>query len=813
MRPRSAPLHLAVLVATLATVEVTAQTPTELEEIIIIGEKQGKTLQDTDTSTYVVTPEAIERLNIVDLEDALRRAGNAGLATVGSGRNDQFVLRGVPSGGVTAGTTPVATLIVDNAFVPNQAAGATISNAWDVSQIEILRGAQSTLQGRNSLIGAIVVNTREASFDPDLRARVTYGTANSYELSVAGGGTLIKDQVAGRLSAQRLSSDGFVRREDGRRGDPESGTLLRGKLRIEPTALPNLRWDLAASYLDEDDGSVLVDAEDPDRRLQSFDIPTRTNRDIRTFSSYLTYELNDQWNFTSVTSYAELETKEIADFDGQPDQGAPASPIRIDDRDQSDWLQEFRLNYSNGNNLSFLLGGLYAERANDDVTQTEQTFPIPPIDIAIFGLNNVYEGATAAATGGLVSIGVPADAPRVLTDPLLLGPTLALRSDFNFGPEFDTFAVFGEVNYALSSKFTVTAGFRYEEEDALYRGFQFNQPIEPSDVAALTPAGNPGLGPAVQTSLTQALQPQLGAGAGAAAADATQNILPAYSGIVSQVVIIANGGNENTLIPIDLDEKQSFDVFLPKLVLRYQLTDDVSLAASVQRAYRPGGIGINPVRVQTFVFDQELSWNYEVSLRALFAGGKGLFNANVFFIDWEDQQIEIQLSDTPQDTATENVGASELYGMEAQLQYQLSERLELFASIGLNNTEITEADEANAALVGDEFPFAPGYSGSVGLFYDHPSGLSASFDLNFQGESEPLLPNNSGSDPEFGSGLKNDSWLIANARIAYDTENYSAFVFGSNLFDRTYLVNADALAGNAVVGEPRVIGVGFQLEF
>ena len=789
-----------------------AQEAAALEEIIIRGEKQGKTLQDTDTSTFVVTPEVIDQLNIVDLEDALRRAGNAGLSTTATGNNDEFVLRGVPSSGVTSGSTPVATLIIDDAFIPTQAAGSTISNAWDVQQIEILRGAQSTLQGRNSLIGAIVVNTREASFEPDFRGRATYATASTYEASIAGGGTLIKDQVAGRLSLQRLSSDGFIKRADGQLGDPEETTLVRGKLRIEPTALPKLRWDIAASFLDEEDGSTLVDANDPAERLQTFDILARTDREIGTFSSRLSYEISEFWDFTSVTSYAQLETDEVADFDGLPDQGAPATPLRTNIRDQSDWLQEFRFNYSNGNNLSMLLGGLYAERESDDFTRAVQTFPIPPVDITLFGLNSVYEAATAAATEGAVSIGTPPGAPRLLDDPLLLGNAAPLASDFNFGPSFNTWAVFGEVNYDLSPKLTLTAGFRYEEEEASYEAFQVNQLLDPSDAAAITATGNPGLAAAIESSLSAALQPQLGAGAQAAAASATPNIVPAYGNLVERVVIAVNGGNENVLLPLTLDEEQNFEVFLPKFVLRYNFNDQVSLAASAQRAYRPGGIGINPIRGETFVFDQEFSWNYELSLRAEIADGRGLFNANVFFIDWEDQQIEVQLSDTPQDSATENVGASELFGMEAQFLYAASERIDLFASIGLLHTEITEADEGNENLIGDEFPFAPSFSGSAGISYRHPNGLHATFDFNFQGESEPVLPNNSGPDPLFGSGRLNDSWITANARIAYEAESYSTFLFASNLFDRTYLVNADAQAGNAIVGEPRVIGLGFQFE-
>ena len=790
-----------------------------MEEIIVTAEKRGQTVQDTATSMVIVTPERINELNIVNLDDALLRVGNAGFTSVGSGSNEQFILRGVQSGGVTPGTTPVATLIVDGAFIPNQAAGATISNAWDVRQIEVLRGAQSTLQGRNSLIGAIVVNTEEPTSEWDLRGRATYAEQNTWETSIAFGGPIIDDQLMFRIAAQRTETDGFIERLDGSDGDAEESTLIRGKLRFEPDALPALRWDLVTTYSEEEDGNVLVSAEDPYERIQVADIPSTTDREILTFGSTLTYEINERLEFTSVTSYARLETEEVQDFDGQPDTGAPISPIRLNERENEDFLQEFRLLYDNGNGFQALGGLLYAFRGNDDDTRVAQGLAAPGLDLGnasflgIPGLDPTYRSVTSSVTGGAASIATPATAPRRLNDPLLVGDSVILGSDFVFQPEFDTFAIFGEASWDLSDSFTLTAGFRYEREDASYEAFQSNRLLEPSDQQALTPEGNPGLAPAIEAALVTDLTPILGADqAAAAAAAAVPGITPAYADTLEGVLIAVNGGNENALVPVSLDEDESFEVFLPKLVATWNLNDNVSLAASVQRAYRPGGIGINPVRAEAFIFDQEFSWNYELALRSITMDGKLLLNANLFWIDWEDQQIEVQLSGTPQDSATQNVGESELYGIEVQGTYNVTDNLQLFASIGFVETEITGTDDSNADLEGDEFPFAPAYSGSVGFTYQHPSGFGATVDASFLGESEPLLPNNSGPDPAFGSGLKNDDVVLTNARLSYRWDRFTGFVFGSNLFDEEYLVNADALAGNVIVGDPRIVGAGFTFD-
>ena len=189
-------LAATTLQATAQDSDVETESEARQETIVVTGEKQGRSLQDTVASVDVTTAEDIEALNIVDLEDVLRRVGNAGFVTTGSGRNEQFTLRGVQSQGVTGGTnTPVSTLYIDGAVVPNQAAGAAISNAWDVQQVEVLRGAQSTVQGRNSLIGAIVVNTVDPTDEFDWAARATYANETTYELSGAIGGPIVEDQV------------------------------------------------------------------------------------------------------------------------------------------------------------------------------------------------------------------------------------------------------------------------------------------------------------------------------------------------------------------------------------------------------------------------------------------------------------------------------------------------------------------------------------------------------------------------------------------------------------------------------------------
>ncbi|MEM1381773.1 MAG: TonB-dependent receptor [Pseudomonadota bacterium] len=810
---------LAMSSASALAVQTAAAQDGSDDEIVVYGEKVVRSVQETTTSVDVVTAKDIDRLNIIDLEDALRRVGNAGFVTTGNGRNEQFTLRGVQSQGVTGGTnTPVAQLYVDGAVVPNQAAGAAITNAWDVAQIEVLRGAQSTVQGRNSLIGAIVVETVDPTNEFTWDAQVRYGEFGTYDVAGAFGGALINDQLLFRVSAQYAESDGFVERPDGSNADEEETTVLRGKLLFTPLALPDLRAEFTTIYTDEVDGSALVDRDNPGARVSSQDVATVTERQLNLYSLNVTYGLSDAVDLVSLTTYSQLETDEVADFDGLSAFPFEFTPTRDDIRDQTDFQQEFRVLFDT-DRLSGLFGVLYAERKADDQSDVTQVFPVAAadVDLAGLGLDQVYQGVTAAATMGAISIPTPASAPRLLSDPLIFGPSLSLASDFVFRPEFETTAVFGEVTLNATDALDLTVGLRYEQEDASYQALQTNTILEASDILATTPGGNPGLTSAISAALVNDLTPFVGAPTAAAiGAGAAPQITPFYAQFATGAVLQVTG--PNFFNPIDISENQNFDAWLPKFVATYQISDSLGASLSAQKAYRPGGLGINPVRNRIYAFDPEFSWNYELALRYLSSDGRVRLNANIFAIDWTDQQLEVALSNTAQDTEVLNVGESRLYGAEAQLDVSVTDNLDLFATVGLLDTEVTEDGRDGSPLEGDEFPFAPAFNGTVGFSYENQAGFSLTVDANYIGESEPLLPNGQTATillPNFMPGVvgdqSNEAATIVNARIGYRINDMAeAFVYGSNLFDNDYIANAEAAGGSVVLGEPRVVGVGLR---
>ncbi len=266
-----------------------------------------------------------------------------------------------------------------------------------------------------------------------------------------------------------------------------------------------------------------------------------------------------------------------------------------------------------------------------------------------------------------------------------------------------------------------------------------------------------------------------------------------------------------------------FNAFLPKGVVTYNFTDDFSLSASVQRAYRAGGLSFNGFRAALPIpgggsaddqavleaagivnsFEPEFTTNYELALRSQWFDRRLTVNANTFYIKYSDQQINIQLSSNPLDTLTDNVGESRLVGFELETFAQPTERLNLFANVGFSDTEFTDGSDVvgSADLTGFEFPFAPTWTAGAGARYVHPTGLFGNARFRYTGDSFGNAENDS-------TGV-NDQFVTIDLTAGFQNELFLAEVFVTNLFDDEYLTfnpNDPSFGGVASAGDPRVVG-------
>jgi outer membrane receptor protein involved in Fe transport len=259
-----------------------------------------------------------------------------------------------------------------------------------------------------------------------------------------------------------------------------------------------------------------------------------------------------------------------------------------------------------------------------------------------------------------------------------------------------------------------------------------------------------------------------------------------------------------------IEGDSTYDATLPKVGVTRDWNEDVSTSVTVQRAYRAGGIAISLVSGAGGPYEPESATNYEFALRTQWLDDRFRFNANLFYLDWEDQQVTlIGPTGNPNDTFVGNAGESTVRGLEVQLDAFVSDDLRLDLSAALNRTRFDRFVQRGVDLAGNRFPFASERSASLGLEWRPTRDWVVYADASYLSEFF--------SDAENSPLLRVPSRTLANLRVGIERETWSAFAFARNLFDRDYATqftgspNDEAVALRA--GDPRVIGIEVALVY
>ncbi|MEO0452012.1 MAG: TonB-dependent receptor [Pseudomonadota bacterium] len=700
------------------------------DTVIVTGQKIERSLQDTQASVEVITELDIEQENILDLVDAIERTAN-----ITTNDGSSFTIRGVNSTSVSgAGQGNLATIYVDGVALPRQALFGSPVEIFDISQIELLRGPQSTLQGRASLAGAIIVNTANPTYEWTGRARAIY-TTEEERTSLAGaiGGPIIPDQVAFRIAAEHTESDGFsfnpILNEP---SDPIESSSIRGKLLIEPAAIPGLEVVLSYTQQESSDGDSFnsLNVTDPaETREIPLNTPTRfmTNVDIAT--AVIDYEINDRWSVTSLTGWNQVDYNTLVDFNRDP----VSTLINTFDTQIETRQQELRLAYA-GDEIEFIVGGFVSE----EETPFSTSFGAVEIDLErdlnLTGLLQLPPFGLDAGTAGFVLAQYP------------LVSTIATTSEFS--QSIETWAIYTDGSWEIADNWTLYGGFRYDNET------QSN--VNEALVEITSPLPDPTLFPAPLNQVIGGVNGFLQAGAADASAPRTSFSSPEFGG------------------------------FLPKLGVGYDFTDDVSASFTIQRGYRSGGAAINAARAEAYDFDQEFTWNYELAFRSQWFDRALTLNANAFYVDWTDQQVRVQLSDNVFDTEIQNAGGSTLFGFEIESSYDVDETLDVYGSIGYSKTEFDEFIVTRNAIdidfAGNEFGAAPQWTVNAGATWRPTDNLIGNINANYV-DSAFLR----GDDFQLRQEI--DSRTLVNFRAGWENDSFGIYLTGSNLFDEDYVIS------------------------
>jgi len=296
-----------------------ASETVKLDTLVVTGEKLGRTAQETQLSVAgfggAELAETTDRL----LADVFDRTANI-YAT-----GDGFSIRGIPNTGFTfAEGSDMATVLVDGANYDSQMLGYSGLSIWDIDQIEIMRGPQSTSQGRNSMAGAVIATTKRPTFQWDGTARATYGEYNSSQLAVAAGGPLVPEVLAFRVSIDRHATDGAATNvtlndED---WDTAETIVYRGKLLLEPAKWKGFSALATYAFIDTDDNQRVY-AYGPTKdslfdRLAYENTPGVFAADTDLASFEINQEFANRWLLTATSAWSSFNNESSYDGDRKP---------------------------------------------------------------------------------------------------------------------------------------------------------------------------------------------------------------------------------------------------------------------------------------------------------------------------------------------------------------------------------------------------------------------------------------------------------------------------------------------------------------
>ena len=669
----------------------------DLGTITVTGQKSDRSLAETDGSVTVVFPGENDGIAGAadDIFDVTERLANVTPFAASSG----VAIRGIGQTGFASGPTFGQTNFLvtrgPGDLVATYVDGIPVSvyagpfGLWDVDQVEVLRGAQSTILGRGSLGGAVVIENADPTFTTEAAGQLKVGTDKGGGLgtSFSVGGPIVEDRFAYRVAFDRQSGPNFIDNvtlnEDGDRQD-----LLSRRVKLLYRGERGAEVEVSTFFSEANVGTHYVDSgewengrrvtrADPNTHLENHSTGASLRGSWPLGHPALSLESATVWVTEAANSNFDVDQTELAE-------GENGARFKDDIRTLS---QELRLRYA-GDNFNGFIGAYFEDFQGTGFNTSD-----------IFGERTVKQ-------------------------------------------DIQTMALFGEGSWSLSERMDLTFGLRLEQESSdtkIDADTIIDFKHQDMKNASILEKELPRLATKAQLLLSQISQDNIFRAIQAGRIDSSEGMqLGQLAALVARIQ--KPGGIPIPRTVADKEFDKNFSVFLPKLGLSYKVSPETRLYGTIQRGYRAGGAGASLVAAEEFQYDPEKTWNLDLGVRHQSADGRLRLGSNLFYVDWQDQQLQMQPPEIPTavDFVTENAGRSKSYGFELEADYQATERLRLFGALGLLHTEITDIDEDEitskevSELVGNSFTMAPRTTVSAGWSYAFDHGLDFSMAANWR---------------------------------------------------------------------------------
>jgi iron complex outermembrane receptor protein len=818
---------------------------TALEEVIVTAEFREASVQDTPLSITAINANMLEARSQTNLAQITAQTPNVSLRPAGSSFGNALVafIRGIGQTDFNPSVEPGVGIYVDDVYYSTIT--GNVLDLLDLDRVEVLRGPQGTLAGRNAIGGAIKLFTRKADGSDDANVGLAIGKFDRTEIRGAAGMTLIPDKLFARIAGVARTSDGYVTRLDYAcaNGLPPPGTAgglptyaptfgcelgkeggqsyAAGRLALRWVAGENLEVNIAANFVNDDSESqpgVLVAAKDHSGSNIAILSPTlggtfTPNPAFDPFAGSLVpiyFDNNGNGTFEagvdvpydsrfvtggSYSNYATYINDGLSTpsplFQGgttgaDTDVYKPYVIEPINSLQSSD--ASINIDWQVTDNISILSVSSFRKYDNSFAEDTDGS-PLATQQLLQHLDHEQWSQElrlNAALGDGFAdfTIGLFYLDQDTAEDARVDLPYVGF--DFIHGPDLvpaTNQALYSHLTLHLTDRVDFSAGLRYSEDEKSYTFRRRNPDLSPVQPCAIIP------------------------GAGFPNPFFWEGTNPANCGVFGLDTISVAYSSDRT----DWRTAVSYDV-----------TDDIMVYGQFASGYKAGGNNARPFfPSQLNAFEPEKLVTYEFGMKSMLAD-RVRFNVSTFWNDYSAIQLPTTVcawADPGQETpcaSQNNVGDADVWGVEFEAEWHPGDRATIDASYSVLDFEYKTIDPgATAVTLGMITPYTPEDKFSIGAQYEFTLGLGTltpRIDISYQGDIYASAVNEPTNLIE--------AYTLVNARLTWRSADdvWQLALEGTNLTDEYYYVTLFDLWGpvgyvHGQPGRPREWGVSMRRSF
>ena len=741
-----------------------------LEELVVTAQKREESLNDVPVAVTVLNSDEIDASYSNNIEGLQALIPSVSFRTGNTTRNSALTVRGIGTISFSIGAEPSVSTVVDGVVLGRS--GQAFGDLYDLERVEVLRGPQGTLFGKNASAGVLNITTKRPDDEFQGYVDATFYQDNEYILKARASGPL-SDRVRGSVTVLSSDFDGYITNVFNNQqvnGYDKRG--VRGMLDVDVSDSMNMLF-IFEDYDATNDCCADLEARPSGRNPASAAAPNGTGLDLnqrrvdhdfatitedattafsvqieKSFGDYTLTSITAQRNWDN-TEFREGDFTSIAGDSTLPVFGVPFQLHDIGPQEWSQLSQEIRLASPAGERLEYQIGAFYwdIDSARNFTRDASCQNNNGQLNAAIGNhLINTLGDTTTSAADFIAANNVTCGANDIVSATAFMDT------------EFQNFAVFGQGSYAINDNLTLLFGLRFTQDDLTFTHTRRNN----------DEFGRRGVG-----------------------------VRPRFS----------DGNNQfDTNFSGSTDESNVSG----KLGFQWQANDSNMLYYTYAQGYKGPAFNIfynldsddiNPINAEESD-SHEFGWKY--------ASDNLVLNAAIYSTEIENFQAnDFDSSDGTTVTGFTNGGDVETQGIELDFRWLVTDSFSLSGGFASSQAE---------TVLGDELPFAPDSKYSVVADYYIPLDGDSSLNINAAYiYTDDQLSGNIGQNAASNPEVVLPDYGILNGSISYEIDDgkYKISLIGKNLTDEAYATtySGDGFRYQIPRAADRYFGVSFRASF